>query len=74
MHSLTMQVDGMSCGYGVASVNRALTTLEGVHIRAVRLGSAEVVFDPGVTTPDEISHALGRAGYAVRSMAQSGDM
>ena len=74
MHSITMQVDGMSCGHCVASVNRALTTLEGVHVKNVRVGSAEVAFDPGVTTPDKISQALGEAGYAARSMAQSGDM
>lgn len=72
MHSITMQVDGMTCGHCVASVNRALTTLEGVHVKDVRVGAAEVAYDPDVTSPDRISEVLGEAGYAVRSMAQSG--
>ena len=73
MHSITMHVDGMSCGHCVASVNRALTTLEGVHVKEVRVGAAEVAFDPATTTPDRISQVLGEAGYAVRSVAQAGD-
>jgi copper chaperone len=71
MHSITMQVDGMSCGHCVASVNQALTTLQGVRVKHVRVGSAEVAYDPGVTTPDKLSQVLGEAGYAVRSMAHS---
>ena len=72
MHSITMQVDGMSCGHCVASVKRALTTVEGVHVKEVRVGSAEVAYDPDMTTPERISQVLGDAGYAVRGSAESG--
>jgi copper chaperone len=71
MRSITMQVDGMSCGHCVASVKRALTTVEGVHVKEVRLGSAEVAYDPTLTTPDRIGQVLSEAGYAVRSSAAS---
>jgi copper chaperone len=73
MNSITMQIDGMSCGHCVASVNRALTTLEGVRVKGVRIGSAELAYDPRLTTADGIRQVLREAGYDVRSMAESGD-
>lgn len=69
MESLTLQVDGMSCGHCLNAVNQALGRIPGVTIESVRIGRAELRFDPGVTTPAQIREAVEEAGYGASVMA-----
>lgn len=65
METMTLKIDGMTCGHCVGSVNRALGQLAGVRVDQVKVGSAVVSFDPATVSTDQIADAIADAGYAV---------
>jgi copper chaperone len=67
METVTIKVQGMSCGGCVASVTRALKTVPGVQDASVTLDPAEakVAYDPARTAVPEIRAAIENAGYDV---------
>ena len=64
MESMHLDIGGMSCGSCVGAVKNALSTLPGVSVGDVHVGSADVSYDPGKVSPDQISEAVREAGYA----------
>lgn len=56
-------IEGMTCGNCVRHVRQALENLEGVDVKNVEIGSAEVSFDPGDIDRDEIIEAIREEGY-----------
>jgi copper chaperone CopZ len=69
MKDLTLHIEGMSCGHCLNAVNRALTSLPGVEVGAVRMGRAELRYDEGATDPARIEAAVADAGYRATSAA-----
>lgn len=67
METITMNVQGMTCGGCVASVTRILQALPGVSQVAVTLdpGAAKVTFDPARTGVPAMRTAVEDAGYDV---------
>ena len=67
METVTLKVEGMTCGGCVASVTRVLKATPGVGDAVVRLDtrSATVTFDPGRTSLPALKSAIEDAGYAV---------
>ena len=67
METVTLNVQGMSCGGCVASVTRVLKATPGVDDAVVRLDaqSATVTFDPAKTSLPALKAAIEDAGYAV---------
>ena len=65
MEKLTARVSGMSCGHCAGAVTRALTSVGGVDIEKVEVGSAKVSYDPAVTSPAAINKAIEDAGFEV---------
>lgn len=63
MQELTLSISGMSCGHCLNAVNQALAGLAGVRVDSVRMGRAEVHFDPAVTDTARIVAAVEDAGY-----------
>lgn len=64
MTTLTLSIDGMTCGHCVTNVRRALESLPGVHVQDVRIGLAQLhVADASPTTLRPILAALTDAGY-----------
>lgn len=63
MEDLTLQIDGMSCGHCVARVEKALSRLDGVEVRDIEVGSAQMSYDPSRVSPDKILEAVDAAGY-----------
>lgn len=63
MTPLVLSINGMSCGHCLNAVRTALGTAPGVTVDSVRIGRAEVHFDPAVTTADAIAAAVTEAGY-----------
>ena len=63
MENLTLQIDGMSCDHCVSRVKKALSGLEGVEVRKVEVGSAEMSYDPSRVAPDRILEAVDRIGF-----------
>ena len=65
MESITIKVEGMSCGGCVKSVTNVLTALPGVAKAEVILqpGEAKVEFDPAQVTREAMAQALADAGF-----------
>ena len=69
MTSLTLKIDGMSCGHCVMSVQKALRALDGVQVEQVQVGSAQLRFDPATRNVDDILNAIRDAGYEPSAVA-----
>jgi copper chaperone len=67
METITMNVQGMTCGGCVASVTRVLKAVPGVAEVVVTLqpGAAKVTFDPARTGAPALKGAIEDAGYDV---------
>ncbi len=65
MEHVTLLVSGMSCGHCVSRVHHALASLTGVAVKAVKVGEAEVEFDPTLQSLAAVAAALEAAGYPV---------
>jgi copper chaperone len=63
MRELSLQVNGMSCGHCLKAVNGALSTLPGLELGSVRIGGAELRYDPAAVTPEQVVAAVREAGY-----------
>lgn len=63
MQSLTLAISGMSCGHCLNAVRNALAGAQGVALRSVQMGRAELDFDPAVTSADAIRAVVADAGY-----------
>ncbi len=64
MSTITMTIEGMTCGHCVGAVTRALTAIDGVRVDQVVIGSAVVTFDPAKVAPDVILKTVADEGYA----------
>jgi len=69
MESLTLKIDGMSCGHCVMTVQKALRALDGVQVDQVQVGSAQLQFDPATRPLDEILEAIRDAGFSPSAVA-----
>lgn len=67
METVTLGVQGMTCGGCVASVTRVLRAVPGVTDVNVTLqpGAAKVTFDPARTAVPALKSAVEDAGYDV---------
>jgi copper chaperone len=65
METVTLKVEGMTCGGCVASVTRVLKAAPGVADAVVKLDakSATVTFDPVRTSVSALKSAIEDAGY-----------
>jgi len=63
MENLTMHIEGMSCGHCLNAVNKALASLAGVEVESVKIGRAEVRYDPSTIHPNAIAAAITEVGY-----------
>jgi P-type Cu+ transporter len=63
---ITIPVEGMTCAACQANVQRALNASPGIKQAAVNLmmHEAAVVYDPAVTSPEQIVEAVNQTGYA----------
>jgi copper chaperone len=63
MRTLKLAIDGMHCGACVNRVTKALAGVESVQPASVEIGSAEVSFDPAVTSEEAILAAVRKIGF-----------
>ncbi|AJP49189.1 hypothetical protein PG1C_13640 [Rugosibacter aromaticivorans] len=65
METLTLKVDGMTCGGCVASVTRVIEALDGVAKVAVSLEQAQVVMEADTAKVDraQLVQAIEDAGF-----------
>lgn len=64
MSRITLAIEGMSCGHCVHAVSHALTSLPGVTVQAVQIGSATVDFDEAKSSVESLLDAVADAGYS----------
>ena len=62
MQTLTLSIDGMTCGHCVRSVRSALESLPAVEVHDVQVGSARVALGPSVDA-DDVLAAVHGAGF-----------
>jgi copper chaperone CopZ len=53
----------MSCGHCLNAVTKALASLDGVQIDSVKIGRADVRFDPARIHANTIAAAISDEGY-----------
>jgi len=63
MEELILKIAGMTCGHCVGQVTKALTQLDGVQIKTVKVGEALVAYDQREITPADIARAVNEVGY-----------
>ena len=61
--TITLAIDGMSCGHCVTAVTKVLSTVAGVKVQSVALGSAVIEAADGLAASQAMA-ALGEAGYS----------
>ena len=69
MATVTLNIDGMTCGGCVKSVTKVLNDLDGVHSATVSLENknAQVEFDEGKIQMAQLVEAVEDAGYDARA-------
>jgi copper chaperone CopZ len=68
MSALALAIDGMSCHHCLNAVNQALAAVPGVAIQSVRIGRAELSYDPTQADADRIIAAIAEAGYRAHAV------
>jgi copper chaperone CopZ len=63
MTKLTLHIEGMSCGHCLNAVRKAITEHPGLEVSSVRIGRADLEFDPARTTPEAVVASVRAAGY-----------
>jgi copper chaperone len=63
MERVVLSVSGMSCGHCVSRVQKALSALDGVKVQSVRVGEADVEYDPSRQSPATLVQSVEKAGY-----------
>lgn len=66
MSEFNLHIDGMHCGSCVRRVTQALTATEGVEVKEVNIGSAQLSSSTEPAPIDAAIAALARAGYTAR--------
>jgi copper chaperone len=71
MTSLNLKIEGMTCGHCVMGVQKALRNLDGVQVEDVKIGSAQLQFDPAKRQVDDILEAIRDQGYEPTAVASA---
>ena len=63
MENITLHIEGMSCGHCLNAVSKALASLEGVEVESVKIGRADLRYDPARIHANAIAAAITDVGY-----------
>lgn len=66
MEKVTLQVEGMSCGHCVKSVEGAVREAGGEAKVSLETKTVEVDYDPGKVSLEAIKEAIEEQGYDVK--------
>lgn len=61
--TVTLHIEGMSCGHCLKAVNQALHAVEGANVVSVQIGRAVVETGDDGPTEDALVAAVDAAGY-----------
>lgn len=71
MEDLILKIDGMSCGHCVGQVTKALTQLDSVQVKTVKVGEALVAYDQREITAADIARAVNEVGYEAQAAGRA---
>jgi copper chaperone len=71
MEDLILKIDGMSCGHCVGQVTKALTQLDSVQVKTVKVGEALVAYDQREITAADIARAVNEVGYEAQPVGRA---
>lgn len=63
MEPLHLTIEGMTCEHCVRAVDGRLRKTAGVEVERVKVGSADLRYDPARTNVDEIADVIADEGY-----------
>jgi copper chaperone len=63
METLHLTIEGMTCSHCVRAVEGRLKQTPGVEVQDVKIGSADLRYDPARTNVDDIAEAIADEGY-----------
>lgn len=66
----TLRIDGMTCGHCVQAVTKALSTVPGVKVKSVEMGSAVIEASDGWAAGKAVA-ALEEAGYPAKTVSNA---
>lgn len=69
MATVTLHIEGMSCGHCLNAVSRALSGVPGIAVKSLEIGRAEVAADGPTATAAAVT-AVTSAGYRATAVAQ----
>jgi copper chaperone len=58
-----IEISGMNCGHCVMAVKKELSRIEGVTVRDVQIGSAEIETESGTMPLEAVRAAVAEAGF-----------
>jgi copper chaperone CopZ len=64
--TLKLSIEGMHCEGCIRRVSAVLQGVQGVKLGFVEVGSAQLTFDPGEASAEEIAAAVNRIGFSAR--------
>jgi len=64
METMSLKIEGMSCGHCTRAVSRALHGLDGVLVETVEIGSATLRYDPARIGPKQIVRVIDGEGFS----------
>jgi copper chaperone len=63
MEALHLTIEGMTCEHCVRAVEGRLRKTPGVQVERVKIGSADLHYDPARTNLDQIADVIADEGY-----------
>lgn len=63
MATVTLHIEGMTCGHCLHAVQRALQGVPGATVQTVQLGRAVIETAPGGPSGDALAALVANAGY-----------
>lgn len=65
MKATELKIEGMSCGHCVMAVKKELSSLKGVEVDDIQIGSARIRLDEKSVPFEQLHQAVERAGYRI---------
>jgi copper chaperone len=69
MKRVHFEVDGMTCGHCVSAVKKAASSVDGVTVESVEIGSVLISLDDTRATVGDVVDAIADAGYEAAEAA-----
>jgi copper chaperone len=70
MPSLHIDIVGMTCEHCVRAVRNRLSSTPGVEVTDVKIGSADLRYDPSKLSTTDIEDAISDEGYTVDTISE----